>query len=98
MWDYPNFDRTWPKADGLDPGALSILAMRKDSAYRKIFQVGGVQDASTLRFSSIACLCKTIGIGRQIAGYMMQACSRRHMYGSSSGALDAREKAVSFAG
>jgi hypothetical protein len=43
-------------------------------------------------------LCKTIGISDQIAGYMTQACSRRHMYGSSSGALDAREKAVSFAG
>jgi 3-hydroxyisobutyrate dehydrogenase-like beta-hydroxyacid dehydrogenase len=74
------------------------LALIMDPAYRKIVQKGRVQEASALRCTSIACLCKTIGIGRQIAGYMMQACSRRHMYGSSSGALDAREKAVSFAG
>ena len=51
-----------------------------------------------MRCPSIASLCKTIGISDQIAGYMTQACSRRHLQGNASRALDLRKKAVPIAG
>jgi hypothetical protein len=35
--------------------------------------------ASLMADFSKACLRKTIGISYQIAGYMAQACSRRHV-------------------